>query len=239
VPEPQSDPNVAGLVAADERRVLDEYRRRASDTNLDAYYRRIGRHVAELHAQRRERTLSLLRRLGAPADQRILDVGCGAGLDIAYLAQAGYSPPNLHGLDVIPDAIASARTALPTANFVIGNAADLPYPDGSFDAVLQTTVLSSITDRIVRLRVASEMARVTRAGGLLISYDVRQADGSNRHTVAIDESELHDLYSPHGALHSTRMGPDLRLARIPRRIANVLGSVPALQGFILANVVVR
>lgn len=60
---------------------------------------------------------------------RMLDVACGTGFLTQHLAG------EIVGIDQSPTMIEVARERVPTADFVIGDALDLPFDDGSFDRV--------------------------------------------------------------------------------------------------------
>src|SRR3954469_8967229 len=69
--------------------------------------------------------------------KKVLEVSCGHGGGGAYLVETLH-PAAYTGLDFNPDGIAFAqrRHHLPGLDFVHGDAEDLPFPDESFDAVL-------------------------------------------------------------------------------------------------------
>ncbi len=94
----------------------------------------------------------------------VLEIGIGTGLNLpAY-------PPDtsLHAIDPSDAALAvAARRADRLGRSVVlttGDAAALPYPDASFDAVVGTFVLCSVSDVAATLR---EGRRVLRPGGTL------------------------------------------------------------------------
>ena len=98
---------------------------------------------------------------------RVLDVGCGSGATVAYLADsAGLRSV---GIDVSPAQIARARAARPELDFVQGRAEDLPFAAGSFDAVLAECVISTLPDAGLALR---EMVRVLSSGGRVVVTDL-------------------------------------------------------------------
>ena len=72
-------------------------------------------------------------------DARILDIGCGDGWLSIKVARQGF---RVWGIDASETAIARARRASESAGVAdrvalqVGDALELPYPDGSFDAVL-------------------------------------------------------------------------------------------------------
>jgi len=67
------------------------------------------------------------------AGKRALEVGCGDGRLLRHYAGLVGAAV---GLDPDPDEVAFARSELPAARFVLGEAQTLPFPDQSFDLVV-------------------------------------------------------------------------------------------------------
>lgn len=66
----------------------------------------------------------------------LLDVGCGTGPVVELLAKK-YPEKHFIGLDITPAMIEVAQSkGLSNAEFVVGDAENLPFGDGHFDAVL-------------------------------------------------------------------------------------------------------
>ena len=100
---------------------------------------------------------------------RILDVGCGTGAFVNYLATETTGSEFI-GIDIDDDFIAYANGKLfPKSNsykFLVGDACNLPFEDESFDLVISYTALTNIPDSN---RVMSEMLRVARINGWISS----------------------------------------------------------------------
>ena len=110
----------------------------------------------------------LLAWLAIPAGCRWLDVGCGTGaLSETILEHA--RPDAVRGLDRSEDYVASTseRVRDERAAFVAGDALQLPFADGEFDAVVSGLMLNFLPDPG---RGLAEMARVTRPGGTVGVY---------------------------------------------------------------------
>jgi SAM-dependent methyltransferase len=115
--------------------------------------------LQELKALARERG-------GAAPGKRILDVGCGFGLETLRLARLAGPGGQVAGIDKSADFIADA-TRRATAedlkiDFRTGDADALPWPDASFDCVRAERVLVYLKDPALAVR---EMLRVLRPGG--------------------------------------------------------------------------
>ena len=109
---------------------------------------------------------ALLEQLALVRARAALDVGCGAGGDVAEMARLMPDGTHVSGVDASETMIAEARQRTASLGtrvcLRVGDAADLPCDDQGFDACRAATVLQHVPDPA---RVLSEMARVTRPGG--------------------------------------------------------------------------
>ena len=152
-----------------------------------------------LVAERRQLTEHLAReKLGPFGELAVCDVGCARGWDLEHWRSLGVREERLFGTELIDDRVEVARRSLPRATIARVDGFEIPFPDGSFDLVTATLVLSSIRDRAGRRRLLAEMWRVTRAGGLLAVYDFRVRKPWNSNVAAITRAELAStIGSPH------------------------------------------
>jgi ubiquinone/menaquinone biosynthesis C-methylase UbiE len=110
----------------------------------------------------------LVRALRLPDGCDVLETGCGAGIGLMALAD-NCRPASLTGVDVDEELLRQARTHFAarqlTANLVHGDIRELPFPDESFDLVVDFGTLYYIRSPRRALR---EIARVLRPGGVLV-----------------------------------------------------------------------
>jgi ubiquinone/menaquinone biosynthesis C-methylase UbiE len=106
--------------------------------------------------------------------KNVLEVSCGHGGGASYLMRTLH-PASYTGLDLNTVGIDFCRKRhnLPGLDFVQGNAETLPFPDQSFDAVIN--VEAAINYQSVP-RFFAEMERVLRPGGHFLYADIRYAD---------------------------------------------------------------
>src|SRR6266545_4984410 len=112
--------------------------------------------------------VEFVRWLAVPALAEWLDIGCGTGALVeTVLYQA--EPSRVEGIDPSEGYVAhaKARIADPRTKFRGGDAQELPFPDGTFDAAIAGLVLNFVPDKE---RMLAEMKRVTRSGGMVGVY---------------------------------------------------------------------
>lgn len=98
---------------------------------------------------------------------RVLEIGCGPGPNIWFLAREGYAAA---GIDGSPTAIRQAEArlkveGLPPADLKAGDFSSLPWSNSSFDAVVDVAALYANTMSTINATVA-EIHRVLKPGGL-------------------------------------------------------------------------
>ncbi|MFC2947818.1 class I SAM-dependent methyltransferase [Virgibacillus sediminis] len=97
-----------------------------------------------------------------PKGSKVLDIGCGDGYGSQKLYRSGYT---VSGIDLSGEMIAAAdRAGEGSISFREGDASNLPYEDGSHDAVMAINVLEWTESPLAALR---EMKRVLRDDGMV------------------------------------------------------------------------
>lgn len=137
----------------------------------------------KLAATDRDHVAALLDHFDPPHDAEVLDAGCGVGAVAAIMADLRpdlrFTLLNISGaqLEMAPAGMAKVR----------GDFHDLPFADGSFDAVMFNFALGhGLLDDCI-----AEAARVLRSGGVLFVYDIATHD----HDFLIERTG----YRPHTA----------------------------------------
>lgn len=109
------------------------------------------------------------RRMLAGLSGRVIEVGCGNGLNFAHypteVAQVVGVEPERYLRTVAR--VAAARSSV-LVEVVDGRAERMPFADGTFDAAVTSLVLCSVADPVAAL---AEIRRVLRPGGQLRFYE--------------------------------------------------------------------
>jgi ubiquinone/menaquinone biosynthesis C-methylase UbiE len=176
-------------------RIRAAYDRRDHFVRADRYARM--ERVNLYRAHERELVLAdLLRSAGLISLKgiRILDLGCGRGGTLRQLLEYDAEPSLLFGLDLLENRIEPACRLSPNLQFLRGNAAQLPFPDASFQLVLQFTLLTSVLDKAFKRGIAQEIGRVLPSGGRLLWYDFAYDNPKNPDVRGIGRTEIKRLF---------------------------------------------
>jgi arsenite methyltransferase len=106
--------------------------------------------------------------------ERVVDVGCGAGIDSLIAAKMVGLQGRVTGVDMTPSMLEKARraaeqTGLANVEFREGYAEALPVEDGWADVVISNGVLNLMPDKSAALE---EMSRVLKPNGRLQIGDI-------------------------------------------------------------------
>lgn len=124
----------------------------------------------------------------------VLDVGCGSGSALEQLRVEGGATGRMIGLDLRLRRLQECRHRHPELSMMACSGAAIALPDNSIDLALAFTLFSSVLDVGVQRRIASEITRVLRPGGILVWYDLRTPNPANRYLRAMTRRRIVGLF---------------------------------------------
>ncbi|MGN9165035.1 class I SAM-dependent methyltransferase [Tissierellaceae bacterium HCP3S3_D8] len=101
-------------------------------------------------------------------DKKVLDIGCGAGGKTLFYASQGVE--KVWGIEVVDhyeeeaNALAQKKGLEDKFEFVLGDAANIPFDDNSFDTIIMNDAMEHVDEPLEVLR---ECHRVLKPGGRL------------------------------------------------------------------------
>ncbi|MAE96453.1 MAG: hypothetical protein CL910_17530 [Deltaproteobacteria bacterium] len=167
-----------------------------SGTEQELYLRAKAEQIARLAREQ----------LGSVRNPALLDVGCGVGLIHAMLRERY---PGLVGVDVAAGALREARRREPGGRFVRYGGQGLPFDRGAFDLTYAVNVLHHVAPAAWPA-FAAELARVTRAGGLVVVFEHNPWNPLTRIVVNRCEFDEHAVLLGHGKLRALLAESGLR-----------------------------
>jgi len=151
-----------------------------------------------------ERRRKIIAALVLQAGEAILDVGSGPGNQVFEISSIVGPAGRVQGLDPAESAIAIAArrcSGLSNVHFELGDVAQLPFEDGTFDAVMSSQVFEYLENVGGGLQ---EIYRVLRPGGRVLIHDTdwgtllwRSSDAQRMARVmGVFDGHLADPYLP-------------------------------------------
>jgi len=149
---------------------------------VDAYVEKFGPITDEVGAV-------LVEKAGLKPGQAALDLCCGQGSLTAMLSASG---AQVSGLDFSPEFLRLAAKAAPDALLFEGDAANLPFDDGSFDVVVCNFGMMHLPDRA---RALAQINRVLRPGGKFLMATWASPEASPAMSTMFDSIKTHADFS--------------------------------------------
>jgi ubiquinone/menaquinone biosynthesis C-methylase UbiE len=106
----------------------------------------------------------------------MLEIGPGPGAATEWL-RGRVGKLTVIEVDEAASALLAGRYSGTNVEVVTGNAAELPYPDASYDSVGCFTMLHHVPTLALQNKILSEACRVLRPGGVLIGSDSLASNG--------------------------------------------------------------
>lgn len=175
-------------------KLIDDLKLELNDTkNLSLLIKCVRAYSSKVHIWNVLSDLELVKKF-SPLSCKILDFGCGIGIQSYLLAIMGYE---VTGLETVFDKSIDGflkkkaksyiesrdknmtfvwdkiKTKLPTIRFETYNGRDIPYPNDTFDAVFSYAVIEHIPKEDVP-RIIGEINRILRPGGVFYIFQLPQ-----------------------------------------------------------------
>lgn len=173
---------------------VGDFTTEAYDRSADTYLAR--REERDIWARERKDFASLLK------GKRILDAGCGPGIEAGRFADAGFT---VTGIDKSAAMLELARKRAPKCEFLQMDMLNLDFPPNSFDGVWCCASLIHLKKKVAGRAIVEFRKAIRKGGAIFISAkegrgeEVREyPDGTKRFFASYTMGELEALCSANG-----------------------------------------
>lgn len=125
-------------------------------------YRKNKNFFAYAMSARKKTIIDILKKEIPRQNDRLLDLGCGAGVIGKELVELGF---NVVGMDISLGMAKQAESNLGSNNLTVGDVEKIPFADGTFDRIVCLGVITYLPDE---RKAIGEMYRILKPGGQLI-----------------------------------------------------------------------
>ena len=169
---------------------------------------------------------------------RLVEVGSGAGGNLAELMALGFAPEHLQGIELLPERHQHARATLPAAlKLTLGDASTAHIAPASQDLVLASTLFSSLLDRDFQQSMADTMWHWLKPGGAVLWYDFIVNNPRNPDVRGVPLKRVRELFPQAATSHRrVTLAPPLArlLCRVHPALYGVFNAWPPLRTHIAA-----
>lgn len=217
--------------------VRERYRRRKTVVD-GSRYNPLRAEVWQSIHERQGAILQLLSKHGVAdcATLKLVEVGCGAGVNLLDFLRAGFSPQNLTGIELLEERAAQANKMLPAGIVHVGDAAEFNIPLASQDIVFQSVVFSSLLDDAFQHKLADAMWSWVKPGGGVLWYDFIYNNPANPDVRGVPMKRVRALF-PHGQIIVRRvtLAPPIarQVCRVHAGLYRVFNAFPLLRTHVL------
>jgi SAM-dependent methyltransferase len=126
-------------------------------------------------------------------DKMFLEVGAGTGGNLLEFMKFGFEKNNIYANEINPNRGEKLKDKIDDENIFLIDAANLTL-NSKFDVIFQSTVFSSILDFDKKVKLAKNMYSLLKEGGVIMWYDLKYNNPSNKNVQGITKSEIKKLF---------------------------------------------
>ena len=158
---------------------------------------------------------------------QVLDLACGEGYGSALLAETAES---VIGIDIDQGTIDQAQKKYQKENlrYMEGDAAAIPLPDHSVDAVVSFETIEHISEELQQ-KFLREINRVLKPDGLVIMSTPNKAIYSDRYSY-FNEYHIHEFYPDEFVLFLKQFFPYVRMYQQSFQVVSLLSDCESADG---------
>lgn len=151
-------------------------------------------YIAQVTAERQNLYKQIiLSKFKNPTELELLEVGAGAGANIFFLKELGFSDKNIYANELLEDRAIELKANFPNIHTLPGDALKLAF-ENKFHITFQSTVFTSILDFDFKKKLAGKLWDMTKTNGIVLWYDFAYDNPKNKSVKGIKKAEIKELF---------------------------------------------
>jgi SAM-dependent methyltransferase len=170
------------------------YKRRKMKSDV---YNRLGKNIYFILFSEFERELQLTqiakKNINDLNEVLILEVGAGSGNNLLFFKRLGIKWENMYANELLSERVECLKKDFPLINLLPGDFSSISL-SFKFDVIYQSLVFSSMLDENLKRNCANKMWEYLKPGGVILWYDFKFNNPSNKDVKGIKENEVKNLF---------------------------------------------
>lgn len=212
-----------------EEQIINQYSKRSVNSNLYA-----GGHYVD-HVQK-----EIKETIGAFLNQEfkkfenlsLLEIGAGNGTNAEIFLNIGFKIQHICFNELLPERISAIKSNYPNNTVFEGNAIEIDI-NKQFDVIFQSTVFTSILNKVDREKLAQKMLSLLNPNGIILWYDFIYNNPKNKDVRKVDVKELKLLFENSSNIYYKKITLAPPIGRKVKKFYKLF-NVPFLRSHILA-----
>ena len=162
----------------------------------------------------------------------LLEIGAGNGANAEIFINLGFKIQNICFNELLPERIAAIKSNYPSNTIFEGNAIEINI-NKKFDVIFQSTVFTSILNKVDREKLAEKMLSLLNPNGIILWYDFIYNNPKNKDVRKVDVVELKLLFAKSSNIYCKKITLAPPIGRKVKKFYKLF-NVPFLRSHILA-----
>jgi phospholipid N-methyltransferase len=212
-----------------EEQIINQYSKRHVKSNLYSG----GYYVDHVKKEIKENISAFLNKeFKEFGDLSLLEIGAGNGSNAEIFLNLGFKIQNICFNELLPERISAIKSNYPNNTVFEGNAIEIGI-NKKFDVIFQSTVFTSILNKVDREKLAEKMLSLLNPNGIILWYDFIYNNPKNKDVRKVDVKELKLLFENSSHIYYKKITLAPPIGRKVKKFYKMF-NVPFLRSHIIA-----
>jgi phospholipid N-methyltransferase len=212
-----------------DEQIINQYSKRSVNSNLYAG----GYYVDHVQKEIKENISKVLNKeFKEFGNLSLLEIGAGNGTNAEIFLNLGFKIENIFFNELLPERIVAIKSNYPNNTIFEGNAIEIDI-NQKFDIVFQSTVFTSILNKVDREKLTEKMLSLLKPNGIILWYDFIYNNPKNKDVRKVDVKELKLLFAKSSSIYYKKITLAPPIGRKVKKFYKLF-NIPFLRSHILA-----